>query len=90
VSDVLLRASCELSFEVVIPTPMVFMLRPRSSPTQWVAAEEYHLSPSLRVVEFADGFGNLCQRLVAPVFTLEHRLRCKYQKHSRSRAIPDL
>lgn len=67
VSEVLLRASCELSFDVEIPTPMVFMLRPRSNPVQWVAAEEYHLSPSLRVIEFADGFGNLCQRLVAPV-----------------------
>jgi len=66
-SDVLLRASCDLSFEVGIPTPMVLMLRPRSTPGQWVAAEEYHLSPSLRVVEFTDGFGNLCQRLVAPV-----------------------
>lgn len=46
---------------------MVFMLRPRSSPTQWVAAEEYALSPSIPVAEFTDGFGNLCQRLVAPV-----------------------
>jgi transglutaminase-like putative cysteine protease len=46
---------------------MVFMLRPRSGPTQWVAGEEYRLSPSVQVVEFTDGFGNLCQRLVAPV-----------------------
>ncbi len=44
-------------------TPMVFMLRPRSSPSQWVAAEEYDLSPSLPVAEFTDGFGNLCQRV---------------------------
>ncbi|MFT4822820.1 MAG: transglutaminase-like putative cysteine protease [Halioglobus sp.] len=85
VSDVLLRASCELSFEVVIPTPMVFMLRPRSSPTQWVAAEEYHLSPSLRVVEFADGFGNLCQRLVAPVGDFHIRTSAEVQV---SEALP--
>jgi transglutaminase-like putative cysteine protease len=66
-SEVWLNASCALSFEVSVATPMVFMLRPRSSPSQWVAAEEYDLSPSIPVAEFTDGFGNLCQRLVAPV-----------------------
>lgn len=66
-NDVRLRARCELSFEVAIPTTMVFMLRPRSNASQWVASEHYHLSPSLRVEEYTDGFDNLCQRLVAPV-----------------------
>ena len=65
--EVWLNASCTLSFDVSVTTPMVFMLRPRSSPSQWVAAEEYELSPSIPVLEFTDGFGNLCQRLVAPV-----------------------
>ena len=46
---------------------MVFMLRPRSGPGQWIVREEYRLSPPVQVVEIADGFGNLCQRLVAPV-----------------------
>lgn len=46
---------------------MVLMLRPRSGPSQWVAREDYRLSPSVQVVEVTDGFGNLCQRLVAPV-----------------------
>ncbi len=62
-----LQANCRLSFEPQIVTPMIFMLRPRSSPRQWVAAEEYELSPSIPVAEFTDRFGNLCQRLVAPV-----------------------
>ena len=44
---------------------MVFMLRPRSNPGQWVAAEDYRLFPPLQVIEFTDGFGNLCQRMVA-------------------------
>ncbi len=61
-----LHVTCEFSFDVAVSTPMVFMLRPRSSPTQWVAGEEYRLSPSVQVLEYADGFGNLCQRLVAP------------------------
>ena len=56
-----------MRFSVTVPTPMVFMLRPRSRPGQWVAREEYRLSPPVQVVEIADGFGNLCQRLVAPV-----------------------
>jgi transglutaminase-like putative cysteine protease len=54
-----------------MPTPMVFMLRPRSGPTQWVAREDYRISPSVQVVEITDGFGNLCQRLVAPVGRFE-------------------
>jgi transglutaminase-like putative cysteine protease len=66
-NDVWLRASCELAFDVGLPTPMLLMLRPRSNARQWVASEEYQLSPSVRVAEFTDSFGNLCQRLVAPV-----------------------
>lgn len=62
-----LKAGCTLSFDVQVDTPMMFMLRPRSSAGQWVAAEEYSLSPSIPVHEFTDRFGNLCQRMVAPV-----------------------
>jgi transglutaminase-like putative cysteine protease len=62
-----LHASCSLSFSVSIPTPLVLMLRPRSGPSQWVAREEYRLAPPVPVVEFTDVFGNLCQRLTAPV-----------------------
>lgn len=61
-----LHASCTLCFEVTLPAPMVLMLRPRSGPGQWVAREEYRLTPAVPVLEFTDGFGNLCQRLVAP------------------------
>jgi len=62
-----LRASCTLCFDVAMPTPLVLMLRPRSGPGQWIAREDYRLKPAVPVVEFTDGFGNLCQRLVAPV-----------------------
>ena len=47
--------------------PFVLMLRPRSGAQQWIAREEYMLEPSVPVVEFTDGYGNLCQRLIAPV-----------------------
>lgn len=56
-----------MNFEVSVPTPMVFMLRLRSASGQWVSTESYDLSPSIPVSEVTDSFGNLCQRLVAPV-----------------------
>lgn len=60
-----LRASCELNFEIAVPTPFIMMLRPRSGAQQWIAREEYRLQPTVPVIEFTDGFGNLCQRLIA-------------------------
>ena len=62
-----LEAGCELTFEVGAPTPMVLMLRPRSGQGQWVAREEYLLTPFVPVAEYTDAYGNLCQRVVAPV-----------------------
>ncbi len=61
-----LHASCFLEFNIPAPTPFLLMLRPRSGSQQWVAREEYVLSPGVSAVEFTDSFGNLCQRLVAP------------------------
>jgi transglutaminase-like putative cysteine protease len=61
-----LQAGCQLSYETNAPTPLIFMLRPRSGHGQWVASEEYLLTPSVPVVEYTDGYGNLCQRLVVP------------------------
>lgn len=61
-----LRTSCDLTFDITVPTPFVLMLRPRSGANQWVASEEYKIVPSVTVSEFTDIYGNLCQRLVAP------------------------
>lgn len=61
-----LEAGCELSFELAALTPFIFMLRPRSGAGQWVAREEYILTPLVPAVEYVDSYGNLCQRLVAP------------------------
>jgi transglutaminase-like putative cysteine protease len=57
---------CRLVFEITVPTPFVFMLRPRSGAHQWVCSDKYTLSPLVYVSEFTDSYGNLCQRLVAP------------------------
>jgi hypothetical protein len=61
-----LHASCFLEFNIPVATPFLLMLRPRSGRQQWVAREQYELSPGVMVVEFTDPFGNLCQWLVAP------------------------
>jgi len=61
-----LTAECQISFEASEPTPVIFMLRPRSGQGQWVVSETYLLEPSVCVTEYIDTFGNLCQRLVVP------------------------
>lgn len=62
-----LKLGCDLCFDIEQATPFVLMLRPRSGAQQWVAQEAYKLNPHVPVFEFTDGYGNLCQRLVAPV-----------------------
>lgn len=62
-----IKATCKLDFQLQAPTPLVLMLRPRSGTHQWVARESYTIEPYVPVVEYTDIYGNLCQRLVAPV-----------------------
>ena len=62
-----LRTHCILEFEITVPTPFVLMLRPQSCRNQWLVKEEYKTTPSVSVVEFTDIYGNLCQRLIAPI-----------------------
>jgi len=62
-----LKATCTIDFQVEASLPLVLMLRPRSSVHQWVARESYTLTPHVPAVEYTDIYGNLCQRLVAPL-----------------------
>lgn len=61
-----IRVTCSLYFEMIFPTPLILMLRPRSTEQQWIVHESYTVTPNVPVTEFKDIFGNLCQRLVAP------------------------
>ncbi|MFP3975307.1 MAG: transglutaminase-like domain-containing protein [Chloroflexota bacterium] len=61
-----LHTSCDLEFDIAIPTPFVLMLRPRSGAQQWMARDEYKLVPRVPAFEFTDCYGNLRQRVVAP------------------------
>ncbi len=62
-----IKATCDLDFQMEALTPLVLMLRPRSGAQQWLSREAYTLTPYVPVVEYADSYGNLCQRLVAPL-----------------------
>ena len=35
-----LSTSCEMTFDITVPTPFILMLRLRSGKQQWVAGEE--------------------------------------------------
>ncbi len=61
-----LKAGCEIKLSAKAPTALVAMLRPRSGPDQWVASEKYELDPFVHANDYVDGFGNLCQRMIAP------------------------
>ncbi len=61
-----LRVSCNLVFDVEISTPFILMLRSRSGAQQWIEHDEFNIEPNIPVTEYTDGYGNLCQRLVAP------------------------
>ncbi|WP_290652675.1 transglutaminase family protein [Aquisalimonas sp.] len=70
-----LEVGCVIRMECPQPTPLILLLRPRSGLHQWVVSESYHLTPQVPATEYSDGFGNLCQRLVAPAgaFRIETR-----------------
>lgn len=61
-----LRVSCNLVFDVEVSTPFILMLRSRSGAQQWVERDEFKIEPNISVMEYTDGYGNLCQRLIAP------------------------
>lgn len=84
-----LNASCLLEFQIPVPTPFLLKLRPRSGRNQWIAREEYILSPSAPVNEFTDNFGNLCQRLVAPAGNFSVRTSAYVETADSSDTAPN-
>lgn len=63
----LLHVSSSFRFEINSPTPLLLMLHPRSGANQWISSQKYEVEPSVPIYEFTDIYGNLCQRLIAPV-----------------------
>jgi len=67
----LLQVSCSFTFDITKSTPFVLMLRPHSGANQWIYSQNYEVLPSIPVYEFTDMYGNLSQRLIAPVGKFE-------------------
>jgi transglutaminase-like putative cysteine protease len=61
-----LRVSCNLEMEFTVESPLILLLRPRSDARQWIARDRYAVWPALAIEEYADMYGNPCQRLLAP------------------------
>lgn len=64
---------CQIEFQADCEVPVLLMLRPRSGLRQWIIQEQYCLTPFTPVIEYTDGYGNLCQRLTIPegIFQVE-------------------
>lgn len=61
-----LSVSCDLRFQIDVPAALILMLRPFSDAQQWIAKSIYIVEPFVQITESKDGYGNFCQRLVAP------------------------
>ena len=59
-----LRAGTDFIFQVYQPTPLITVLRPRSSERQFISEDRLSLTPFIPVTEYLDSFGNLCQRML--------------------------
>lgn len=73
----ILDANCQLDYQTADAVTAVFMLRPRSGWAQWVMQEGFQVSPQVPVVEFADVYGNLCQRMVMPPGRFRLSVHCR-------------
>jgi len=61
-----LRVSCQLRFQIIEPSVLIFILRPYRGSQQWINREVFSIKPLLTTLESTDSFGNSCQRLLAP------------------------
>jgi len=62
-----LSAGAEFIYQIKEPTPVVTMLRPRSTEGQFIQEDRLILIPYTPIVEYIDCFGNVCQRMLLPV-----------------------
>lgn len=83
-----LEVSCEFELTVSVPSPLILLLRPRSGPHQWLASDRYALTPFVPATEYTDAFGNLCQRLIAPVGGFSVRTEAIVHTASRPAEAP--
>ena len=70
----LIRIGYDIVFKFPVPTPMLLMLNTNPSEAHRVTGEDRpRTEPELPMSEFIDGFGNRCNRIVAPAGRLRLR-----------------
>ncbi len=63
-SSLTVRIGCELVYSVLVPTPALFILRPRRSATQRIVQESLSMEPGLISTEETDSHGNIVDRVM--------------------------
>ncbi len=61
-SKLTVRIGCRLVYQTVNPTPILLIVRPRSSETQLIASESLSISPYSAYEEVRDWMGNTIER----------------------------
>jgi transglutaminase-like putative cysteine protease len=67
------RVGCEFIYELAVPTPMLFLVRPRELGLHRLLAETRTIEPAISTHDFVDAFGNHLWRLSAPAGPLRLR-----------------
>jgi transglutaminase-like putative cysteine protease len=57
---------CEFKYEVAVPTPAIFLVRPAAQEGQQLLAERWNLEPHAPFHDYNDLYGNVCRRTVLP------------------------
>jgi transglutaminase-like putative cysteine protease len=62
-----LKVACQLDYDSKENAPLILMLRPQNGSEQKLIEENYLLTPNIPITEYQDFYGNLCQRMIAPL-----------------------
>jgi transglutaminase-like putative cysteine protease len=66
-----MRLGCRLTFQLAAPTPMILLLNVHSSRASDLERPDLLVTdPAVAIEAYRDGFGNWCNRLVAPAGTM--------------------
>ena len=84
----LIRLGYDIIFNFAAPTPMLLMLNTHPSEAHRLAGEDRpRPEPEVPVTEFIDGFGNRCNRLVAPAGRMRLRSESFAQDSGRHEVV---
>jgi transglutaminase-like putative cysteine protease len=61
-----LRVGCEFRYEVPVPTPVVFLVRPTGSGPHRICSEQWESEPAQPFHDYVDLYGNVCRRSILP------------------------